>query len=44
VEREPKREYRGVHGQSLWWWWVRGAKPPEAESLLSIFVQKVAKS
>jgi len=48
VEREPKRGSggsapRGVHGQSPWWV-VRGAKPPEDESVLSIFIQTVAKS
>ena len=48
ASREPKRGSgvgapSGVQGQNPWWR-VRGVKPHEAESFLSIFIQKVAKS
>jgi len=49
AEREPKRGSgggapSGVQGQSPWWGSGGERSPPEAESFLSIFIQKVAKS
>ena len=43
-EREPKWGSGGGAPSGFTRWRVRGAKPPEAESFLYIFIQKVVKS